>query len=83
MTVICPGPALEASGVGAGLAFYVIGLISGLLPLSIFGVVLFVVSAKFQLRYYERERKNHWKIKKAGLCGPRCVICEDMRRRER
>lgn len=82
MTVICPAPAIEASGVGAGLGFYVGGFMVGSLPVSIFGVILLVVSAKFQLRYYDRERRNHWKIKRAGLCGPRCVLCEELAKRK-
>lgn len=74
MTVAVPGPAIEASGVGAGLGFYVGGFIIGIWPLVAFGIVLTVVSAWFQLRYYERERRNHWKIK----CGPRCMLCEEL-----
>ena len=82
MTIVCGGPAIEASGVGVGLGLCVVGLISGLLLVSIFGVVLLVVSVGFQLQYYERERRNHWKIKNAGLCGPRCVICEELTKRK-
>lgn len=83
MTIVCSGPVLESSGVGLGAALILVGIIERIFPISIVGAILLVVSAKLQHRYYKQELENHWRYKKAGLCGPRCVVCEELAKKKK